>query len=503
MMFSRWLKSRKGASKPSSSRRVSAKGGNRPALRLEALEDRLTPTTAISFANNVLTINVGANNETARLSESEGNLTVISNDAGGTTADTGAQALGFSAATGPNAPNTGSISLLEDVRLINVTGAAGAQTVNIAGGNFTAMDIDDGLIENVSFLTAPSTFSDISGNGTSDLTVLPTSNLSIGESVTTIGAIVLGTGQPTTEAAGATLTANTLALQGAGSFALNNINDVGTLAALTTGAISFNNGSNALSVGTVGSTVGITTTNSDVTITADSLALGQPIAAGAGVVSLQPFTNTLPIQLGAPTLAGITYGFTDADLGEITAGILQIGSTAETGGIAIVAPISRHGFATLDLATGNTMANAVTQTGSLAVSNLNVQAAGAVALTNDANFVDGIAGSTGAGDFDFTDNASVSIERLSPTDPTFGINASGNVNITCTAGNGTPGNITLAWAVAGTTVTLTAAGSIAASDTDLAAPSNKITTSDLALSSGTAPATPLCRWRQPSAIWWL
>jgi hypothetical protein len=174
MVLSWWLKSRKGGSKSSRSRLVSDKGRNRPALRLEALEDRLTPTTAISFANSVLTINVGANNETARLSESGGNLTISSNDAGGTTADAGAQTLGFSATTGPNTANTGSIASSEDVRLINVTGAAGSQTVNIAGGNFTALDIDDGLIENVSFLTAPSTFADISGNGTSDLTVLPT-----------------------------------------------------------------------------------------------------------------------------------------------------------------------------------------------------------------------------------------------------------------------------------------------------------------------------------------
>ena len=489
MVFSWWLESRKGMSKASTFRRASNKGRKRPALRLETLEDRLTPTTAISFANNVLTINVGANNETARLSESGGNLTITSNDAGGTTADAGAQALGFSATSGPNTANTGSIASSEDVRGINITGAAGTQTVNIAGGNFTAMDIEDGLIENVSFLTAPSTFSDISGNGTSDLAALPTNNLTIGESLTTFGAIIFSTAQPTTEAAGATLTAQSLVLQGAGSYALDNLNDVGTLAAVTTGAISFNNGTDSLSIGMLGAVAGITTTNSDITITADSLNLGQPIVAGAGTVSLQPFTNTLPIQLGAPTVAGNTYGFTDADLGEITAHALQIGSSAETGGISVVNPISRHGFATLDLTTGNTAANAVTQTAPLAVSGLNVQAGGAVTLTNAANFVDEIAGSAAAGDFEFTDNTSVSVVRLSPSDPSFGIDASGNVTIIVTAGNATPGNISLPWAVTGTMVALTAAGSITARDADSAAPFNKITASDLALTSGTGAGT--------------
>ena len=485
MALSWWLKSRKDSSKFFVSGLRSDKRRDGTRLALETLEDRLTPTTAISFANNVLTINVGANNETARLSESGGNLTITSNDVGGTTADAGAQTLGFSVATAQNVGNTGSIASGKDVRLINITGAAGTQTVNLAGGNFTAMDIDDGLIENVSFQTAPSTFTDISGAGTSDVAAVPTSNLTIGESVTTPGAIVFGAGQATTEAPGATLTAVTLTLEGAGSYALDNVNDVGTLAAVTTGAIAFNNGTNTLTVGMVGSIAGITTTNSDVTITADSLILGQPITAGAGVVSLQPFTNTLPIQLGAASVAGTSYGLTDADLNQITAGSLQIGSATETGGIAVVNPISRHGFAELNLVTGNTTANAVTQTAPVSAADLDVQAAGGVELTNGANFVDGIAGSTGSGDFDFTDNANVSIIRLSPTDPTFGINANGNVTITVTAGNSTSGNITLSWSVAGATVTLTVAGSIAAGDTDAAAPLNKVTATDLVLSSST------------------
>jgi hypothetical protein len=297
-------------------------------VQLEALEDRLTPTTAISFANHVLTINVGADSETARLSESGGNLSILSNDAGGTTADAGAQALGFGAATGQNVANTGSIAAAEDVRLINVTGAAGTQTVNIAGGTFTAMNIADGLIENVSFLTAPSAFSDISGNGTADVAVLPTNNLTIGQSVTTLGSIALGTGQPAAEAAGATLTASSLVLQGAGSYALNNVNDVGTLAALTTGAISFNNGTNALTIGSHGSVVGIAAT-SDVTITADSLTLVQPIAAGAGLGAGKTVTLTAAGSIVA------SNADPTAPLNKITSSNLALSSSTGTGSAAL------------------------------------------------------------------------------------------------------------------------------------------------------------------------
>ena len=236
MVLSRWLKSRWGASNASTSPHGSCKREKRSPIRLEALEDRLTPTTAISFVNNVLTINVGAADETATLSESGGILSIASNDAGGTTADAGAQALGFSATTGQNTANQGSIAAAEDVRLITITGAADTQTVDMAGGNFTDTNINDGLIENVSFLTAPSTFSDISGNGASDLSIATTS-LTLGESLTSVGTITLSVGQATTETAGATLTATDLALSsatGIGSAALPLVTNVGNLVALNT-----------------------------------------------------------------------------------------------------------------------------------------------------------------------------------------------------------------------------------------------------------------------------
>ena len=54
------------------------------AIATELLEERALLTTAITFAGNVLTINVGAANETATLSVAGNNLSIASDNAGGT-----------------------------------------------------------------------------------------------------------------------------------------------------------------------------------------------------------------------------------------------------------------------------------------------------------------------------------------------------------------------------------------------------------------------------------
>src|SRR5262245_21759330 len=67
--------------------------------RLELLEDRVVPTTDITFSGHILTIDVGANNETVKISEAlvGGAPTLTVNSDVGTTADAAAVALGFSA----------------------------------------------------------------------------------------------------------------------------------------------------------------------------------------------------------------------------------------------------------------------------------------------------------------------------------------------------------------------------------------------------------------------
>src|SRR5262249_38756207 len=79
------------------------------------------------------------------------------------------------------------------------------------------------------------------------------------------------------------ITAAGLELLGAGPFTLTNpLNEISTIAASTTGAVSYRDASD-LAVGTVGSTSGVTTTGADTTLrTGATLAIGQPVALGAG-----------------------------------------------------------------------------------------------------------------------------------------------------------------------------------------------------------------------------
>src|SRR4029078_13065476 len=89
------------------------------------------------------------------------------------------------------------------------------------------------------------------------------------------------------QSAGATITASKLLLLGKGTFSLNEANDVGTLAANVNGTISYND-INALTIGTVGTTNGITTSDDDVKLTVllGGLAINQAVNLGAGDLTL-------------------------------------------------------------------------------------------------------------------------------------------------------------------------------------------------------------------------
>jgi hypothetical protein len=207
---------------------------------------------------------------------------------------------------------------------------------------------------------------------------------------------LINNGSITESAAGSLILPN-LSVSSAGPVTLTSANNVGVLAADTTGSFSFSNGTNSLSVGVVDADTGIITSNSDVSLTADNLDLQQAINAGTGIVMLQPFTSTLAITLGTGSIFGTSFGLTDAQLGQVSAGVLRIGNTGTTGGISIAGTITRHaGFATLDLITGA----GVSQTAALSVANLAVQAgsqmAADITLTDTGNDVDRFAASNAA-----------------------------------------------------------------------------------------------------------
>jgi hypothetical protein len=135
-----------------------------------------------------------------------------------------------------------------------------------------------------------------------DVTLTTGALLTLGDGSATAQPIAAGTGTTSlkataggiSEATNGTVAAAKLLLQGTGTFTLNQSgNDVATLAAAVTGALTYQD-ANALTVGTVGNTNGINTSNNDVTLTTGALltlgdgsATAQPVAAGTATVSLK------------------------------------------------------------------------------------------------------------------------------------------------------------------------------------------------------------------------
>jgi hypothetical protein len=240
---------------------------------------------------------------------------------------------------------------------------------------------------------------------------------------------------PVAETAG-TITAANLRVTSTGPVALTNLNAVINLAGSTPNAFSFTNGANTpLTTAVVDGVTGVSTTSGTITLAADNQNLLQPVNAGTGVVTLQPELNTVSVNLGGPDAAGVTLGLSDAELGRVTAGVLRVGNSANTGGITVSAAITRHtGYTTLSLITGGT----VTQTASLAVANLDVQATGNVTLTNAGNDADFLTAIEGTGSFSYTDANALTVGGPTnlPIDGITGITSASTQPVTVTTQTG-------------------------------------------------------------------
>src|SRR5579872_2190899 len=167
-----------------------------------------------------------------------------------------------------------------------------------------------------------------------------------------------------------------LRIVSAGSVLLGNTgNDISTLAAAVSNGLTFNNGTNALTVGTVDGQQGIFASNSAISLTADAMTITQAINAGTGIVTLAPFTASQTVNIGVGNSAGV-LGFTDAGLGQVTASALRIDDP--TNSIDIAGAVTRHaGFNTLSLSTFG----GVFQTVALSVANLAVRNGNNTTLT--------------------------------------------------------------------------------------------------------------------------
>jgi filamentous hemagglutinin family protein len=131
----------------------------------------------------------------------------------------------------------------------------------------------------------------------------------------------------------------------------------------------------------------IGTNGGDVTASSRLVTLDGTINAGAGKVAFQTSQTNRPVDLG--TKSPGVLGFTAAELNQITASELKIGSTT-AGNLAISASIAPTNASTLRLESGGT----VSQSAGVTVTNLAVRSLGSVTL-NGSNLVSNLAAQIG------------------------------------------------------------------------------------------------------------
>ncbi|HUG70264.1 MAG TPA: CHRD domain-containing protein, partial [Pirellulaceae bacterium] len=350
-----------------------------PALQFEPLEDRRLLATDLTFAGNVLTINVGAAGETATLVVAGTDLSVQS-DTGGVTVS-GGSFFGFTAQAA-NTNSTGSIAAANDVRRIAITGAGGVQSVVLQGGTFTAMNVNDGTIENLTFNTAVSMFDTIAA-------AAPNAHLNVNVVTAltfTQGFTTLDGGNATLQSGGAIDFATTnVAGNLAATATTGNLTDSGTVTVTGTTSLTTSAAGADINMGTLASTGAVTlsttgaggdanivnatalalqgTVNGNLTATATTGNLtDSALLTVTGTTSLTTSTAGADINMGTLASTGaVTLNTTgaggDANIVNATALALQgtvngnLTATATTGIITDSAPLTVTGtgsFTTTD-----------------------------------------------------------------------------------------------------------------------------------------------------------
>jgi hypothetical protein len=284
---------------------------------------------------------------------------------------------------------------------------------------------------------------------------LPAIHLLTNKTVTTLGTGAIGVSQ-------LAVTANNSAADPA-AVVLSGNNAVAKLAVNAQGDVTFANKANAaLTITTVptcgGTLTNVTGNGGSVTLIADEMDLGAQVNGGTKAVLLAPKSATTAIVLGAnPGTAG-TLELSDGELDNVTAGVLQIGTTS-TGGISVDGAIDLtngqlvSAVPTLDLRSSGS----ITGGSPITVQKLGVDAvSGSVGLTA-ANLVGTLAGSAKV-DFKFTSGQAFKVDAVTTIDVVrSGVTATNGV-VALTSAN----TIDLFTSVsAGTTVTFdTAAGGV-------------------------------------------
>jgi hypothetical protein len=239
-------------------------------------------------------------------------------------------------------------STSRDVNIINVSGnlsASGTNSASNAAINLAAL-----------------------GGGT--LTVQPVNAVQAVTVTGSAGTFTLTFNGQTTSALAFNATAAQVqnALQGLSTIGSGNVavSQSGNVYTVTfTGALAASSQPQITGSGSGGASVSVSTVtqgtpclmsnNGNITLSADAMTLTGTVNAGTAIVTLQQAgTTTRTIDVGLGTMAG-DLGLSDADLGQVTAGILRIGRTDNTGSITITAPVTTHpDYSTLDLRSGST-----------------------------------------------------------------------------------------------------------------------------------------------------
>ncbi len=368
----------------------------------------LTQAYLNNVTANVLRIGTAtAGAITVSQSISRGTLSLINN---GSITETTSPATGSLSVTSLRVSSTGPVTLSNANNVANLgASTSGAFTMNNGANavNIPSSGVDGsaGISTSNAAITVTTTGSGLTalgpisaGSGTITMTAGGSITVDVvqGGSVSltsSSGAIdsagsnpIAASGQLSMNAAtGITVNTSAAKLQATNSTSGNiNITQVASPAqALTTaGTGVVNNASggiiditNLASTVTVASGAPITTNNGTITLLATDLTIAGLINSGTASTTLGNALIGTPINLGTANVLN-SMGITQADLNNITAGVLRIG-TATAGAITVSAPITKG---SLSLVNNGSITETI-GSGSLAVTNLRISSTGPVTLS--------------------------------------------------------------------------------------------------------------------------
>ncbi len=170
----------------------------------------------------------------------------------------------------------------------------------------------------------------------------------------------------------------------------------------------------------------ITSGGGAITLLGDRINIGSAVNAGAGkvLVNTDIFSTNQPITLGGASETA-AMNLSNAELNRITASVIAIGSTSNTGGIVIGntgGAINLASAPSLSLINSNAAGSGISQTAAFTVANLNADAQ-TVILDNSLNQISQVSGRAyGTNNFEVSSYSALSVGTV---DGTAGITQSG------------------------------------------------------------------------------